>query len=327
MARVGVWLTNYASERHLPKAIESVLNQSFSDLDLFIFDNHSPGPQVKEIIAAANDTRIHVPDVPKGLAGIPFMAYAWDVMRGLDFDYTITLGGHDYWSSTAHLDRLVHRHDAQFEAQKGNPEVALIYTPTYQVDEDDKVLGAFADIIQIGQIPRLLVPQVAVATVNTPQLFGLWNERVRRNLPIRHQCAGWDHLIVVEAALHGMILFQADTQFMMRVGGPSNAGMTEYGQRHLSKEILAQGPQDFINQLEWLSHCVDKACEDVPTEQKSTTSFALKVAIVANYFVLRGYNLFAVPGAYEAFTKDPRMIGFLQGVHHSKRMLDALIRS
>ena len=327
MSKVAVWLTNYASERHLPRAIESVLGQTFKDLTLYVFDHHSPG-EAPAIIAkyAAADSRVVVVEIPAGLAGIPLMDFAWRYLNDKGQDYTITLGGHDFWNQPEFLQTLVGRMDGELAA-RGPEGVSILYCDTMQVnaEDDNNAIGRFQNIIQLGQIPRFILPQVAITTVDSPQLFGLWNERIRRKLPIRYCCGGWDHLIVMEASLHGVILWESRCQLIMRCPPPDD-GPDKYGKRHFSPENLKRGQQDFIDQLEWCVHCV-KLANPGDNEQDATRRMMLIASMVTTYMVLRGSNLAQVPDAFPQFVQNPLVIEAMKGAHHTMRFVESLIRS
>lgn len=327
VSRVAIWMTNYASERQLPRAIDSVLGQSFKDFTLYIFDNHSPGKRVAEIIQAyaSKDSRITVPEVPTGLAGIPLMDFAWRHLNDRGQDYTITLGGHDAWGSESFLETLVKRMDAELAA-RGPMSVALLYPDCLQFDEAGGICGRYQDIIQFGQIPRYLLPQVVVSTVNSPQLFGLWNEKVRRKFPLRHYCGGWDHLQVMEAALHGMIMYEPGASLVMQRPPPGD-GPDKYGSRHFTPENLARGQQDFIDQLEWCVHCVREATKEMDLASGATFRMMLTASMAVTYMTLRGTNLMQIPGAYEQFTQNPLVLEAMKGAHHTMRFIEQLIKT
>jgi hypothetical protein len=321
MSRVGVLLTNYESAAHLPTAVESVLNQSFTDFTLYLTDNHSPSGEPQRIFQdyASKDERIVAPEIPKGLAGIQFVDYGWFSVGVEEHEYFITLGGHDLWNNTAHLETLVKRMDAI-------PSAALVYGPTLQINEENKVVGVWPGGFNTHGIAPLMRPQVTVASVDSPQLFGLWRMSLRP--VIRHHCCGWDHLIVTEASTRGEIMWEPNTQLCMRTQGRSGEnGMESYGRVHLSKENLERGQQDFVDQLEWLCHCVDLICEGQSPDARAANENMLKAAIVQNYFVLRSYNLGAVPDAHRQFISNPLVQELVKGSHHAARMLAQLIKT
>lgn len=329
MSRVGVWLNNYGNAQHLPGALTSVLKQTFTDFTLYVFDNNSLDPDVAEIIArfAVRDVRVVPVPIPLALnrRGIPSMDFAWRWLNNKGHDYTITLGGHDFWADADHLEVLVKRMDAELQ-MRGPEGVAILYNDTWQVNEAGETIGRFQSIIQPGQVLRHFLPLVVITTVDSPQLFGLWNEKVRRKVPMRYQCGGWDHLIVMNAALYGSIMYEPGARLVMRCPPPGDCS-EKYGQRHFSDENLARGAQDFIDQLEWCVYCTNLATEEIPVEGRATFRMMLTAAIVDAYCVLRGTNLMQIPGAYQAFTCNPLTIEMMKGGHHTYRMVHALIKN
>jgi hypothetical protein len=327
MSRVGVWINNHNNAQHLAGAISSVLKQNYRDFTLYAVDN-STDPAATQIWADAfaADNRIVLVELPESLKrrGIPTMDYAWRFLNDKGHDYTITLGGHDFWAEDTHLEVLVNRMDAELKAF-GPEGASLLYCDTWQVNEATEIIGRFQNIMQFRQVPRAFIPQAVITTIDSPQFFGLWNETIRRKLPIRHLCSGFDHLIVMEAALRGAILYEGGAKFIMRAPKPDD-DTSKYGLRHLSDEVLAAGPQSYIDQLEWLAHAVDLATDTLPPEAKASYKMMLTASIVDAYCVLRGYNLLHVPGAYQAFTANPLTIDMMKGAHHTYRMLNSLIQ-
>jgi len=319
MARVAVWLTNYNSEKHIGKAIESVLKQSFADFTLYVFDNHSTDGAPEAIWAkAAKDARVVKVEIPSGLAGIPLMNFAWDKLNEGDQEYSITLGGHDFWPNERHLEILVNR--AEFEAKSGR-ETALIYTDTWQVNEADEIIGRFQNIVQEGgQTSRPFLPQHIISSVDSPQLFGLWVEKARRAVPFRHQCAGWDHLVVMNAALHGAILWEPNTPLVMRCPPPGD-GLHKYAERHFSAAARKGGDQDFIKQLEWLVACIDEACVGT----NSIYPMLLTASMFATYVCLRGYNLDIFEDGLRTFNTRPKVQEILRHLVDAAQKIRTLV--
>lgn len=303
MSKVLIWCPVYNEQRFLQATIDSVLAQSFTDFEIVISDNHSTDDSWSIVKAAAlKDDRIIYRKPPSHLAGIPHMQYCWDLLAG-DQAYTITLGGHDLWPPN-YLDVLIGRAEYH-EHTEGTPP-AIVYADTWQIDANNNAYARYKDVLQIGQMGKPMIPQYVIAGVNSPQLFGLWSESVRRKSPFRHACSGWDHLIVAEAALHGAILFEGRTSFLMR-GTNADSDLSDYGKRHLSAEMLAAGPQDFINQLEWMIHCVDIGVGEIPEEARPFYRSLLTASMFCTYMALRGQNLHVVPGAMEIFNALPEM--------------------
>ena len=322
-------MTNYNNAKHLTKCFESVLSQTFKDFDLLVFDNNSTDA-APDIIAAyaALDSRVKTQYLPEGFAGIEVAASAWQYLNYQKYEYSITIGGHDVWNTTEHLQRLVESMEVNRAARKAdnNGQIALVYSDTWQLNEAGDICGRYSDIKQTLSIPRPFIPQYVVSGVNSPEFFGLWNEEHRKKVPIRHMCAGFDHLVVMNVALYGGIIFEPRVQLMMRAPLPDDH-LGKYGQRHLPAATLAAGPKDFVDQLEWCLHCVELATEHLTEPERESYRVCLSSSMVATYLMLRGTNLWAVPGAMEAFNRDPRLQEMMKGFGHATRMARDLIRS
>jgi hypothetical protein len=320
MSHVAVWMTNYASERYIGDAIRSVLNQSHRDLTLYIADNHSPGDDVKHTLNEMSRPRMKVLDVPKGLAGIPLMKFCWDYLNTTQQDYSITIGGHDVWESEHFLSTLVERISTDTYVKP-----AIVYPDTWQLNFDSKVVSRFPDIMQVAAQARHMLPQYVISGVNSPQLFGLWSESVRRRVAFRHCCSGWDHLVVAEAAVHGTILFEPRVRLLMRAPSADD-DLTKYGLRHLDPALLAAGAKDYIQQLEWILYLVDQVTEDVPSAARPHYRMMLITSMFCTYNALRGQNLSVCPGAGDEFYKLPEVQQIFGAAKHIEAKYRELIK-
>lgn len=323
MAKVAVWIPVYNDAKHLREALDSVLAQNFGDDDyvICVSDNHSNDGSaeiIQEYLDKPFRPRIIVWKPATHLAGIEHMAFCWDRLNVGDHEYSILLGAHDKWASQ-HLEVLV----ARMDAERAVRPIAVTYTDTYQMDEAGQIIGRYNDILQTGQIGPAMLPQYVIAGVSSPQFYGMWTEEIRRKIPIRHACAGFDHLIIAEAALHGAILFESATQLVMRAPKEGST-LEDYGQRHLPPEMLEMGPKDFLNQLEWCIHNVDVAIECIPEPARPLYKALLTASMFGTYMSLRGLNLNCVPGAMAAFNKLPEvqsMFSAAQHISESVRMI------
>jgi glycosyl transferase family 2 len=325
MSHVAVWLTNYGSERYLARAIQSVLMQDHDDLVLYVIDNHSPGEEVDAIVEKMSgmDDRLHPVRPPEGLAGIPFMRWCWMMLDRLDPkpEYTITIGGHDRWAEKEFLTHLVER--ADHEKSYRRPP-AIVYPDVWQLNFEDEVVGHYNDVLQTaGGIGTAMLPQFVIAGVSSPQLFGLWNEEIRRALPVRHCCSGWDHLIVAQAAMRGMILFDGRAKLFMRAP-PKDDDLPKYGLRHLSSEQRNAGDTDFLQQMEWMLHTLDEALTAVPVGPRALYQTLLTASMFDTYYALRGMNLH-ITQAVEQFNARPEVQQILGASKHIDTMFRKLI--
>lgn len=324
MSQVAVWMPVYNEERHLQAALESVMEQRFKDFTLYVSDNHSTDAST----AIIRDYSLRFPDQfvalrpASHLSGIEHMKYMWDYIRDEGtHEYSIHLGAHDLWPPE-HLRVLVGRMDrgVAMSAARGRT-VALTYSDTWVINDSGVRLYPLSDVMQVDQMRPEIMPQFVLMGVRAPHLFGIWNEAVRRKIRVRHCCSGWDHFVVAEAAMHGAIAFEGATTLGMRISS-YDKGLAGYGSKHLAEDVLAAGPLDFRNQLEWCVHLIDVAVQSTPEATRAISRSLLTSSMVSMYLTLRSYNLQAVPGAPERFFADPRV----QQIILASRHIDEQVR-
>jgi glycosyltransferase involved in cell wall biosynthesis len=302
MSKVLVWMPAYNEAKHIGAAIDSILAQTFTDFTLLISDNFCTDGTVDEIVKR-QDTRIKLMTPPMHLAGIPHMNFCWQRLDTGEHAYSIMIGAHDQWDKSC-LERLVARMEAP--PLHGERPRAIVYPETYQMNEAGTICGLYLNYDQWSHPSMPTLPVRIITSVDSPQVFGLWNEEIRRQVPMRHECSGWDHLIVMHACMLGQVLYEPNAKFIMRAP-PADSSLEKYGQKHLSKEILAAGTRDFFNQLEWCRHVVNMASEHIGDVNGQVMAAVNFNAIASAYMVLRGYNLMTVPGAYELFAGNPEV--------------------
>lgn len=322
MSHVAVWMTNYASEAYLEAAIASVLKQSHTNFTFYLCDNHSPGVRVREIIAAAvaKDPRVIVITPPKGLAGIPLMQYCWEYLNTRTQHYTITLGGHDVWESPDFLATMVNHIETNNYLTP-----ALVYPDVWQLSPENAIVSRYCDIMQVANQARHMLPQYVISGVSSPQLFGLWNEQVRRRVPFRYACSGWDHLVVAEASLHGVLLFEPRVRLLMRAPAHDD-DLTKYGLRHLDPTLRAAGPKDYVQQLAWMLALVDQAVLSMPEAARPHYRMMLVTSMFCTYNALRGHNLGICPGGGDAFYKNQEVQQIFGAARHIEGMYRKLVK-
>jgi hypothetical protein len=306
MAKVLIWMPAYNEGAHIGAAIESVLAQTFTDWQLIISENFCTDNTLEEILKR-QDPRIELMTPPTHLAGIPHMNFCWQRLSAGGHKYSIMLGAHDTWDKNC-LERLVARMESA--PIHGERPRAIAYPEVYQMNEAGQICGLYLNYDQWSHPNMPTLPVRVITSVDSPQVYGLWNEETRRQVPIRHECSGWDHLIVMHAAMLGQVLYESSAKLIMRAP-PADSSLEKYGQKHLSKEILAAGPRDFYNQLEWCKHVADIASEHIQEVNRGVMSALNFNSVMQAYLVLRGYNLMTVPGAYEQFASDPQVQQYL----------------
>ncbi len=310
----------YNEGRFIGTAIDSVLAQTFTDFTLLISENHCTDNTVEEIVKR-QDPRIKLMTPPQHLAGVPHMNFCWQRLDVGEHQYSIMLGAHDAWDPNC-LERLVARMEAP--PITGERPRAIVYPETYQMNQDGQICGFYLNYDQWSHSSLPTMPLRVITSVDSPQVFGLWNEEIRRQIPIRHECSGWDHLIVMHAAVLGQVFYEPSAKLIMRSPEPGGS-LEKYGAKHLSKEILGAGTRDFFNQLEWVRYVVGLASEHIPEMNRDLLTAINFNATAQAYLVLRGYNLMTVPGAYEAFASSPEIAQYFSASVQLANMLAAMI--
>lgn len=127
---VTVLMAAYNAERFLPAAIDSILNQSFSEFELLIINDGSTDAS-GDIISSYRDDRIRCVTNEKNLNLCLSLAKGVMLARG---DFIARMDADDI----AHPTRL----EKQLTAMWAQPDLDLLGTNVRWIDENDKVIGS-----------------------------------------------------------------------------------------------------------------------------------------------------------------------------------------
>ena len=122
--RVSIILTSYNHAKYLRQAIESVLNQTFTDYELIIWDDASTDDSW-EIINSYQDRRIRAFRNVVNLRG--------NISRGLEVaqgEYVAIHHSDDAWEPTK-LEKQV--------SLDQNPDIAAVFTHVQVIDEEGQL--------------------------------------------------------------------------------------------------------------------------------------------------------------------------------------------
>ena len=129
--KVTVIIPNYNHARYLPQRIESVLNQTFQDIEVILMDDCSPDDSPSIIAAyAASDARIRVV-LNEHNSGSTFKQWNKGIAQARGT--YVWLAESDDYADPGLLAALVARLDA-------DPRVGLAYCDSYSVDEHNKLM-------------------------------------------------------------------------------------------------------------------------------------------------------------------------------------------
>jgi glycosyltransferase involved in cell wall biosynthesis len=140
MPRVTVITPNYNHARYLPQRLDSVLAQTFGDLELIVLDNASTdGSRAVIESYAARDPRVR-PVFNERNNGSPYKQWNLGLSRARG-EYVWIAESDDYAEPTL-LEALVGRLDR-------HPGVGLAMCQTWYVDQDGRVLNNYVEILRL----------------------------------------------------------------------------------------------------------------------------------------------------------------------------------
>lgn len=146
---VSIVMSVYNAEKHLSLAIESILNQSFSNFELIIIEDCSTDESLSIIKKyQAKDSRVFVikKDKNKGFKGfVENLNLGIETARGI---YIARMDADDI----SNIDRLKN----QVEYLDNHPECFLVGSSAVHIDENGKKIGAFLSETNDKKLMNLL---------------------------------------------------------------------------------------------------------------------------------------------------------------------------
>ncbi len=127
MPKVSIILTSYNHEKYISAAIESALNQTFSDFELLIFDDGSTDNSHK-IIKSFTDPRIKSFLNEKNTGAVQMLQEGVKISKG---EYIAIHHSDDIWE----VDKL----EKQINFLEDNPEYAACFTQAKFIDESGEI--------------------------------------------------------------------------------------------------------------------------------------------------------------------------------------------
>ncbi len=127
MPKISVVIPAYNAAKTIKETIQSVLNQTFTDLELIIINDGSQDATL-EIVERIPDPRIRLFSYPN--AG-PTVSRNRGILHAVG-DYISFIDADDLWTP----DKL----ESQFNALQTNPQAAVAYSWTNSIDERGKLL-------------------------------------------------------------------------------------------------------------------------------------------------------------------------------------------
>lgn len=191
---VSVAIPVYNGERFLGEAIESVLEQSFTDFELLVLDNCSTDAtrEIAERLARQDDrVRFLLNETNIGAAGN--FNRAFEEARGTYFAW---LASDDWWEADF-LEECVRALDA-------DPQVVLAFPMVRVVDDDDRELELVSDLDPLDSPrPERRLRVILSEPHNSYYIFGLLRASYLRNTRLILPHSHGDTILLARLALLG----------------------------------------------------------------------------------------------------------------------------
>lgn len=196
MPRVSIGLPVYNGERFLPIAIESILNQTYSDFELIICDNASTDstPAICEEYAA-RDARIRYFANPRNMGAAFNYDRVLDLSRGEYFKWT----AHDDVIAPDFLEKCV-------ELLDRDPSVVGAAGKSLLIDANSKVVKPEYEASMDSARPSERYLQQLTDIHGFRQIFGLYRAQIVRNCGPNGRWGSSDKNVLARLALQGRIL-------------------------------------------------------------------------------------------------------------------------
>jgi glycosyltransferase involved in cell wall biosynthesis len=173
--RVSVLMTVYDAAPWLREAVESLINQTYSDWELVVIENgssdESPG-----ILASYSDPRIRVCATRENMGRTPALRRALELARG---EYIAVLDADDVAEATR-LERQVAFLDAY-------PEISLVGSWTRRIDGEGRAIGEWTPPVDPSQLRDLL--GFANPIVHSAAMYRAESARLVGGYPIEYPYA------------------------------------------------------------------------------------------------------------------------------------------
>lgn len=117
--KVAVYMSCYNHEKYVAEAVDSILNQTYPDLELFVVNDASTDNTGK-ILEQYTDERVHYYDFKVNTRFVGAANFLQKLIRDMDFDYIASMASDDKWE----LDKL----EKQLQFLAEHPEYRACFT-------------------------------------------------------------------------------------------------------------------------------------------------------------------------------------------------------
>ncbi|TQV79463.1 glycosyltransferase family 2 protein [Exilibacterium tricleocarpae] len=189
---VSIGVPVYNESKYIRSALEALLRQSYSHIEVIVFDNASTDEtwSICQDMASA-DTRLRIYKNEKNVGAAENTRLVFREAKG---EYFMWAAGHDSWEKN-YLEVAVNALEARDSA-------VLCFGVNHWIDDDGEKLvrtSGWADTVGLGPCSRMVF--ALLGSMNP--ILGVIRRQAIEDIPKLLGCIGWDLLVLAELSLRG----------------------------------------------------------------------------------------------------------------------------
>src|SRR5262249_27707155 len=190
---MSIGLAVYNGDRYLPDAIDSLLNQTYSDFELIISDNASTdGTEAICREYAEKDERIRYSRNADNIGGVNNQNLTFHLARGRYF----RLAAHDDICAPTLLERCIEVLDA-------HPEIVLCYSAMIAIDANGVATGERYGTEGTAPRPSQRFRELSYRYYPCDAMYGVVRSDVLRQTNLQQNYTGSDRTLLCDLAMRG----------------------------------------------------------------------------------------------------------------------------
>lgn len=221
---VSVGLTVFNADKFLKKTLDSLLAQSYKNIEIIISDNASTDSSRDICLEyASKDKRIKYHRNIKNLGPVANFNQTFTLSSG---EYFMWAADHDMWDPS-YVEKCL-------AVLRDDPSVALCYTKTILIDEAGNHIKHTPDILdtrELNAVDRIKKVMWGLEWCN--MIYGLFRSSTLQKTELSRTVLGTDHVLLAEISLHGSIAQLAVPLFYRRENRPNETAQ-QAEERHIS---------------------------------------------------------------------------------------------
>ncbi|MRR56992.1 MAG: glycosyltransferase family 2 protein, partial [Deltaproteobacteria bacterium] len=220
--KLTINMTVYNEEKYMRTAIQSLIEQTYTNFRLVIANNGSTDGTL-EIARhfADRDSRIAVINLE---TNDPL--YSFELFKAVETEFFMGAAGHDFYAPQ-YIEKCI-------DALEADPGVVLAYSKARWL-KDDNIFGEIPDLIVSRYSNNFSRPLLVAYGLNEAyQCYGVFRVPPLR-LVRRHNVVGFDHVMLSELASYGAFALVNEPLFFMRQA-ESYGDANVYRKKHLPNE-------------------------------------------------------------------------------------------